>query len=93
MVSSKDSFFREIPSEFTVYHVQSSGGRELLTYYVKDIDTISFEKDMVFVWDFLENCYDQAWWIKEYGNYLKGHPANCLTLEKCKMVIGVHWGR
>jgi hypothetical protein len=61
-----------------------------LTYYVKDIDTVSFEKDMTFIWDFLENCYDEAWWVKEYGNYLKGNPAYCLTLEKSKMVISLH---
>jgi DNA-directed RNA polymerase subunit RPC12/RpoP len=89
--SSEDSFFMERPSEFTVYNVRASGGgRKLLIYFVKDIDTISFEKDMAFVWDFLENCYDETWWTKEYGHYLKGHPANCLTLEKSKMVIGVH---
>jgi hypothetical protein len=93
MVLSKDSFFREMSSEFTVYHVRASGGRKLLSYFVKNIDISSFEKDIAFVWDFLENCYDEAWWIKEYGRYEKGHPSNCLTLEKTKVIIGVHWDK
>jgi transcription elongation factor Elf1 len=87
-ISLKDGFFKEDPSQFTIYCVQSSGGRELLTYYIKDSDTLKFEHDMKTIWHILEDCYDKEWWKKEYGEF----DSTCvLLLKKNKIVIAMHY--
>jgi DNA-directed RNA polymerase subunit RPC12/RpoP len=87
-ISLKDSFFKEYPSQFTIYSIQSSGGRELLTYYVEDSDTLKFEHEMKLIWHILEDCYDEEWWKKEYGKF----DSTCvLLLKKSKFVIAMHY--
>jgi hypothetical protein len=58
---------------------------------VKDSSLNEFENDIKSIWDFLEDCYDKEWWIKEYGDFSPGHPANNLHLMKKKVIIGAHW--
>jgi len=83
----EDSFFKRDPSQFTIYHINSIGGRELLTYYINDSDTLRFEHEMKLVWHILEDCYDKEWWEKECGEF----DSSCvLLLEKSKIVISMH---
>jgi hypothetical protein len=85
--SSKDSFFKEPSSASTVYTVQTFSGRDLLIYYIKDDDIQEFEKDMKRVWNFLEDCYDEEWWVNEYG---ESSERDVLLLKKSKFIIAVH---
>jgi DNA-directed RNA polymerase subunit RPC12/RpoP len=87
-ISLKNSIFKEPPSQFTIYHVESSGGRELLTYYVKDSDAIKFEREMKSIWHIVEDCYGEEWWKEEY----KSFDSTCvLFLTKSKVVIAMHY--
>jgi DNA-directed RNA polymerase subunit RPC12/RpoP len=87
----KDSFFKEDPYKNGIYTIQTMTGRELLIYHIKKSDSNEFENDMKSAWDFLESCYDKEWWIKAYGDFSDGHPANSLILEKRRLIIGAHW--
>ena len=88
LIQTKDSFLNKPSSDITEYIVQTQSGRDLLVYYIKDVDTLEFERDMKFAWTFLEKCYDKDWWLKEYGNYSSDSPLYDLFLERRKTVIG-----
>jgi hypothetical protein len=89
-IVSKNSIFNEPTSINSTYKVQTSSGRELLTYHIEDNDANEFESDMMSVWFFLkDHCYDKEFWIKEYGQYHDGHPMQDLFLVRSKIVIGL----
>jgi hypothetical protein len=89
-IGVKNNIFNEPASISSTYNVQTSSGRELLTYHIKDNDANEFETDMMSVWLFLRDyCYDKEWWLKEYGQYLDGHPMQDLLIVKSKIIIGL----
>ena len=86
IVLSKDGLYYETAPRST-YSVETSTGRELLLYFIKDSDIAEFEGDMWTVWKSMQNCFDKEWWQKEYGEDSGNESYNDLFLVKRNTII------